>query len=109
MTPADVERNLVNWATWMRTGGGVRGYARSVPGLMVGGNIASWEDLCETCDKVAARATDSAVADLPGVEQAAVSHIHLAAVWRFNREPLEVVYVRALETLGESLTRKGMV
>jgi hypothetical protein len=40
---------------------------------------------------------------------AAVSHIHLAAVWRFNREPLSTVYERALISLGESLARKGMV
>jgi hypothetical protein len=109
MTPLDVERHLRNWSEWMRSGGGVRGYPRSVPGIMVGGNIASWEDLCDSCDKVAARSTDAAVADLPGVEQAAVSHIHLAAVWRFNREPLSTVYERALISLGESLTRKGMV
>lgn len=48
MTPSDVERHLGNWASWMRSGTGVKGYPRSVPGLMVGGNIASWEDLIES-------------------------------------------------------------
>lgn len=92
----------------MRTGSGVRGYAHQTPGILTG-NLSSWEDLCETCDKQAARATDASVADLPGAEQAAVSHVHLAAVWRMRREPLTVVYERALISLGESLTRKGMV
>ena len=109
MTHADVERLLVNWAEWMRTGGGVRGYPRSVPGVMVGGNIASWEDLCDSCDKAAARSTDASVGDLPALERAAVMHYHLAVVWRFNREAVEIVYDRALVTLGESLTRKGVV
>jgi hypothetical protein len=109
MSPADVERQLVNWASWMRSGGGVRGYPRSVPGVMVGGNIASWEDLCDSCDKAAARATDASIQDLPGIEQAAITHYHLASVWRFNRETVEIVYDRAVIELGESLTRKGMV
>lgn len=108
MTPADVERHLANWSTWMRAGSGVRGYAHQTPGILTG-NLNSWEDLCETCDKQAARATDASIQDLPGAEQAAVSHIHLAAVWRWRREPLEIVYGRALISLGESLTRKGMV
>ena len=109
MTPARVEAHLINWAAYMRHGGGVRGYASAVPGMMVGGNIASYEDLCDSCDKAAARITDASIADLDGIEQAAINHYHLAAVWRFHRELVEIVYDRAIEALAQSLERKGMV
>lgn len=109
MTPADVERHLKNWSEWMRSGGGVRGYPRSVPGVMVGGNIASWEDLIESCDKAAARATDASIADLIPPQQMAINHKHLGSYWRPLAIPLDTFYALALTELGESLTRKGMV
>ena len=109
MTHADVERLLVNWAEWMRTGGGVRGYPRSVPGVMVGGNIASWEDLCDSCDKAAARATDASIADMVPPLQMAVHHVHLASHWRPMPIPVEQYYANALAELAELLSAKGLV
>lgn len=109
MTPLDVERHLRNWSEWMRTGSGVRGYPDRVAGLMVGGNVASWEDLCDSCDKVAARATDASIADLIPPQQMAINHIHLGAYWRPLAVPLDTFYACALEELGDILTRKGMV
>lgn len=108
MTPADVERHLANWSSWMRTGGGVRGYAHQTPGILTG-NLNSWEDLCETCDKAAARATDASIEDLPNLERVAIHHYHLAAVWRFNRETVEIVYDRAVDALSYTLSAKGLV
>jgi len=108
MTPSDVERHLLNWSAWMRSGTGVRGYANHTPGIVSGG-LHSFEDLADQCDKHAARVTDASIQDLPGIEQAAVSHYHLAAVWRFNRETAEIVYDRAIEELTIVLSAKGLV
>lgn len=110
MTPSDVERHLGNWASWMRSGTGVKGYPRSVPGLMVGGNIASWEDLIESCDREAARITDACIADLIPPQQMAINHIHLAVnYWPLPAVPLDILYACALEELGEILSGKGLV
>ena len=108
MTPYRVEAHLANWADWMRSGTGVRGYASHTPGIVSGG-LHSFEDLADQCDKHAARVTDASIQDLPGIEQAAVSHYHLAAVWRFNRETAEIVYDRAVDELTVVLSAKGLV
>jgi len=93
----------------MRTGTGVRGYPDRVSGLMVGGNVASWEDLCDACDKVAARITDAAIADLIPPHRMAINHIWMGT-W-FRPMPLLVTqyYSAAVIDLGESLDDKGLV
>lgn len=107
MSPERVEEYLEIWADYMRIGSGCRGYPQAVPGLLTG-NLSSWEDLQDQVNKVSARAVDAAIADLEGIEQAAINHQFLAAVWRWNGQ-FERVYPQAVEKVGESLVRKGMV
>lgn len=109
MSKTRVESHLSNWAAWMRSGTGARGYPGRVPGMMVGGNIASWEDLCDTCDKSAARITDASIADLLPEHQQAINHIWMATYFPPRRLTVAQYYSAAVIDLGEMLDEKGLV
>jgi hypothetical protein len=107
MAPARVEWYCGNWADWMLRSNDARGYGPGAVGFNSTGSL-SFEDMCAAGDVRVARITSTAIEDLPVVERVAIHHAFLQAVWRFNREPFEMVYPRAIANLGERLERKGL-
>jgi hypothetical protein len=94
-----VERLLRNWASFMhgtadvtpqgcprRASGGLQSYTS-----LDLDNVAAYENL----DTVLAEKTDAVIASLTPVEQSAIHHKYLHAVYRFQRETLEAVLGRA--------------
>lgn len=105
LTPDIVEWYLGKWAEWMLAASDQRGYGK---GILSKSGQSTFEQLCAQVDVVSARKVDACIQDLSGAEQAAVSHAFLQAVWRFNREPFEVVYARAVARLGRMFVEKGL-
>lgn len=92
-----VERMLRNWVRYMHADEGPEGCPSQACGGLTNytsldlDNVAAFENL----DRVLAEKTDAVIAGLSSVEQCAIHHAYLHAVYRFNREPLDVVLQRA--------------
>lgn len=91
-----VERLLKSWVRYMHANEGPDGYPKEACGGLTNytsldlDNIAAFENL----DRVLAEKTDAVIASLSPVEQCAIHHAYLHAVYRF-REPLEAILDRA--------------
>jgi hypothetical protein len=70
---------------------------------------SDFESMCEGLDLTLALAVCAIVADLPINESIALGHFHLgSAVWRINRESIDVVYRRARVNVSIGLLKKGV-
>lgn len=92
------------WANWMRRGGLEEFHVQAVGFWAHGSN--DFDSMVERADDNDAIATNAAIGDLPMIEQCAVAHFHLAAVYRSNRESIEVVYMRARLGVSGGLVRR---
>lgn len=92
---AAVEYWLAQWADWMRQHSERLGYPQRALVCSSGGASEEFDALVERADMQAVIATDAAIRSLEAIEQAAVNHRWLAAVYRLG-EPVEVVYARAV-------------
>jgi hypothetical protein len=97
------------WASWMRSSQPLRDlwYPDGACGCVGGGYSLTFDDMVEAADQRAADAVNAAIESLRPIEQCAVTHIHLFAVYRF-REPVEHVYLAARDTLRIALPARGI-
>lgn len=92
-----VERLLRLWVSYMHAEAKPAGYPRKACGGVTNytsmdlDNIAAFENL----DRVLAEKTDAVIASLTPVEQCAIHHEYLHAVFRFQREAFDVALERA--------------
>jgi hypothetical protein len=97
------------WERWMSSSQPYRDlwYPDGACGCVGGGYSQSFEDMVEAADSRAAEAVNGAIDSLKPIEQCAILHVHLHAVFRF-REPLEAIYGRAREALRVALPSRGV-
>lgn len=92
-----VERLLRKWVTFMHGEAKPAGYPTKASGGVTGytsldlDNVAAYENL----DRVLAEKTDAVINGLTPIEQCAIHHRYLQAVYRFQRETFDVVLDRA--------------
>jgi len=101
---------LIRWVRWVRSSSAVvRGYPRRASGLSTGAVSKSFEDMCEESDTRIAIDTDTVIRGLVPIERCAIEHEYdLCRVWRFPREPFEIVLARARQNVAAGLRRKGV-
>jgi hypothetical protein len=97
------------WERWMRSNQPLRDlwYPDGACGCVGGGYSQTFEDMLEAADARSAEAVNGAVESLSPIEQMAVNHVHLRAVYRL-REPIHRVYSRARFTLRVALPARGV-
>lgn len=97
------------WARWMRSGQPLRElwYPDSATGCVGGGYSHDFDTMLMDMDAHHAESVNAAIDGLRPVEQCAVYHRHLAAVYRF-RLPVEVVYDQARYELRIVLPQRGV-
>lgn len=91
-----VERELLNWAAWMRNSGERRGAGGASTGFIGGGYTANFDDMVAAMERKTAEITDTVIADLPAVQQAAIHHAYLNAVFRFGPQDAPASYKQAI-------------
>lgn len=96
------------WREWMLRDDIHLGYPKKSLVMMTGG-LSSFEDLEDQLDNTNALAMDAIISNLTMSQQIAVSHFHLASVWRSSRQMLEEVYQDALEAIERGLNLKGLI
>lgn len=108
MTDDDLSNHLHAWRAWCRRPDLALGYPSTAAGIRYS-NGQDFDAMVDWLDDRIALAVDAAVDDLPVNERIAVRCAVLDGprVWRF-REPLEVVYGRARESLKIRLRAKGI-
>lgn len=96
---------LDRWATWIRSGG-LEEFEVGAASYWPTGR-STFDDMLHAADTKDAVTMNAAVEDLPPIEQVAVSHVHVGAVWRSNRrESMEDIYVRARANLSDGLRKR---
>lgn len=96
---------LDRWAVWIRAGG-MEQFEVGAAGFWSSGST-DFDSMVNTADMKDAVTMNAVVEDLAPIEQCAVSHIHIGAVFRSNRgEKMEDVYVRARINLSDGLRRR---
>ena len=100
-----VDELLDRWATWIRSGG-MEEFQVGAAGFWAHGN-SDFDGMVQAADTKDAVTVNAAIEDLVPIEQAAIGHIHCAAVFRSNRgEKMETVYKRARLSLSDGLRRR---
>jgi hypothetical protein len=105
LPPDVVEWYLGKWAEWMMASHDQRGYGK---GDFAVSSRSTFEQLVAQVDVRASRIVDSCIRDLEPLEQAAISHAYLQAVWRWNRRPFQQIYDQAIAQLGRMFATKGL-
>lgn len=97
------------WARSFDDGGQLRPlwYPDGAAGCVGGGNSQTWQDLWDAKERMQIEGVDGAVESLKPIEQCAVFHVHLYAVYRFTRS-VEHIYADALDALALALPRRGV-
>ena len=101
-----LDRYLDLWARY-HFAGGTKHLRCKTQTHWAAGN-SDFDTMASSSDLKIAIAMDAIVWDLPPVQGSAVMHVHLAAVFRFNRDPLDVVYQAARIAISAALRRKGI-
>lgn len=96
------------WARWMGDASPLRElwYPDRAAGFVGGGYSLTFEDLIDAADARAAEAVNGAIDSLPPIQQCAVLHVHLRAVYRFR--DLQATYRGAREALRVALPTRGV-
>ncbi len=68
----------------------------------------TFQDECDAMEYGKAEAVNAAIDDLETLQQMAIYHRHLAAVYHFRRSNLEEVYCAARLMLGKILPSRGV-
>lgn len=71
-------------------------------------STTSFDDMLDACDLRLALTTDAVICDLPTIEQCAIHHQYLAAVWRFQRAELPKLLTDAKAKIARGLLRRGV-
>jgi hypothetical protein len=102
--------HLENWRKWMRSGAlkGLGAPGKSC-GFVGGGYNNDFDSMCEIADDRAAEAMDAMIDSLPPVQQGAVHHRHLHAVYRFPRGNFIAALELAYATLRAGMSGRGLV
>lgn len=102
--------HLSNWRTWMHLGAtkGLRAPGKSA-GFVGGGYSTDFESMCEEADSRSAQAMDAMIESLSAVEQAAIHHRYLHAVYRFPRGGFEQTLQQARERLIAGMSARCLV
>lgn len=103
-----VDWALDEWARYMRFDAHRLNYRSGVAVIGVS-HSSDFDALADAADRESVKATDAVIRDLPQIEQLALQHVHIAAVIRFKREPVEAIYGRARDGVEAGLRRKGML
>lgn len=108
-TPERVEWHLQNWREWMQSGSEVESLPAKAHGGM-GRTFGSrdFDDMVEDEDVRCARVVDAIIGDLPPVQQAALAHLYLAAVFRFWRTDPHREAEAAKRSIGRELAGRGV-
>lgn len=96
-----------NWARYMR-GYETKFRLRAKTSRYWAQGCRDFDGMVTSADINDAVRTNACIEDLTVIEQCAIHHRHLGAVWRFNREDEESVYARARGLLSTGLTRRGV-
>lgn len=96
------------WVEWQQKDDSARlGY-----GHCVGFNTSSlsgWDDFERRVEKNMAVNVQAIIEGLPNLQQMAIFHFHLAAVWRPQRVNIEECYQGALMAIEVALRRRGLI
>lgn len=97
--------HLQNWAAWMRTGG-----FSSLAYQISEGHKGSttFDEMVENADRIAARAVDAILGNLPPAQQCAVHHVWLGASWRFPRNNVDALLELAKMAVRRGLSERGI-
>lgn len=97
------------WSRWMSSSQHLRElwYPDQAAGCVGGGYSNTFEDMIDESDRMYAAAVNGAIEGLRAIEQAAIYHFHLAAVYRFGR-PVDGVYENARYSLRVVLPQRGI-
>lgn len=109
MSPDRADQHLCNWALWMSQGS----YRHLKVRLMSAEAGRRWgtddiENMYDSMDAMAARATNAAVSDLPPLPKMAVHAYYLGHPW-VQPVMLSPTVSLACELVGAALERKGFV
>ena len=105
---AAVDWALDEWARYMRHDASKLGFRSAVPVIGIS-HSSDFDALADAADRESVKATDAVIRGLAHIEQLAIQHVHIAAVFRFKREPVEDIYGRARIGVEAGLRRKGML
>ena len=83
-------------------------YPDGACGCVGGGYSQTFEDMVEAGEARSAEAVNGAIESLKPIEQCAVLHYHLAAVFRFERLNVQEVYQEARYALKVGLPGRGV-
>lgn len=96
---------LYQWSIWIRAGG-LEEFDVKAAGFWAHGSsdIQALDDWADNKDAITMNA---AIGDLPPIEQCAVSHVHIGAVFRSNRgKSIDECYLDARLHLSEGLRKR---
>jgi len=113
MTDDRVKWHLENWAYWQsdRTSNDGRGVPDRASGIGIS-HRSDFDAMCDHADRRCADAVSAILSDeCTPLERQVVTHLHIAAVFRFPRLgwSAEEAYKRATFTVGKGLDRRGIV
>jgi hypothetical protein len=104
--------HLENWAAWQADHAHDfgRGYPTRASGGFVSRSSQDFSSMVHKADRACARAVDAILDGCTPIEKAAVSHFHLAAVFRFPRLGMaaENAYQSAREKIRRGLLARGI-
>jgi hypothetical protein len=102
--------HLENWRDYMRTGGTRELKAPSgAAGCVGGGYSNTFEDMVLHADRQAAGIMDAMIQSLTLVQQAAIHHRYLRAVFRFPRDNYAESLMLACAKLRAGMSGRGLV
>ncbi len=102
--------HLENWRDFMRSGGTRELKAPATSSGFVGGGYNnSFDDMVLYADRRSAEIMDALVCSLPPVQQAAVHHRYLHAVFRFPRDNYAESLMMACAKLRAGMSGRGLV
>jgi len=107
MPEARLEWHLDNWRRYMRSDVAVDGFPGRSAGCLVGGLSATFDELVDAADKRCAQAVDALMLGLAPAERAAISHIYLYAVFRFQRDNLDDLLLSGRFKVAKGLVSRG--
>lgn len=102
--------HLENWRDWMRSGGTreLKGPDHAA-GCVGGGYNNDFDSMCITADRQSAEIMDAMIQSLTAVQQAAIHHRYLHAVFRFPRGNYAEALLLACTKLRAGMGARGLV
>jgi len=102
--------HLDNWRKWMHSGAlkGLGAPGKSC-GFVGGGYNNDFDSMCITADRQSAEIMDAMIQSLTAVQQAAIHHRYLHAVFRFPRGNYAEALLLACTKLRAGMGARGLV